>query len=101
MDIHYLIAALFYLLLLVLAYEIIVFTNLKEEESEKIISKAFNYAYSILIFGLLIVYALLILPHITLDYETTTYLILASKFVSVCTLGVSLFILYRKIALKD
>lgn len=92
MSIHFIIAALFYLMLLVLAYEIIIFVNLKEEESEKIISKAFNHAFSILAFGLLIVYSLLILPHITLDYETTTYLILASKFISILTLGGSLLL---------
>lgn len=96
MDIHFAIAALFYLILLVLAYEIIIFVNLKEEDSEKIILQSFDHAFSILIFGLIVVYAMLILPHITLEYEMTTYLILASKFISVLTLGGSLFLLNRK-----
>lgn len=95
MSIHLAVAGLAYLLILVLAYIITIFINLEEAESEKIITKAFNNAYLILAFGLLVVYSLFILPHITLDHQTTSYLILVSKFISVVTLGVSLFVLNR------
>ncbi|MCM3768071.1 hypothetical protein [Neobacillus niacini] len=96
MSIQLAIAGLTYFIILVLAYTIIIFTNLGEEKSEEIIKRAFNNAYSILAFGLLVIYALIVLPHITVDYQTTSYLILASKFISVFTLGGSLFIFTRK-----
>ncbi|MBP1933106.1 hypothetical protein [Ammoniphilus resinae] len=92
---HLFIAALTYLLILVSAYGFTIFSNMEEEKSEEIISRAFQNAYSILIVGLLVVYCLIILPHITLDHQTASYLILASKFVSILTLGGSLFILKR------
>lgn len=96
MSIHLAVAILVYVMLLVLAYEIVLFTNLEEEESDEIIHKSFRNALSILVYGLLIVYGLLVIPHITLDHQTTSYLILTSKFVSVLTLGISLFLLSRK-----
>ncbi|WP_342429387.1 hypothetical protein [Neobacillus sp. FSL H8-0543] len=96
MNILYAVVALTYIMILVLAYGITILTKMDEEKSEKIINKAFNNAFSILAFGLLIVYSLFVLPHITLDNQTTSYLILASKFISVFTLGGSLFVLKRK-----
>jgi hypothetical protein len=96
MSIQLAVAGLTYIIILVLAYMIIIFTNLEEKKSEEIISTAFNNAYSILAFGLLVVYGLIVLPHITLDYQTASYLILASKLVSIFTLGGSLFLLTRK-----
>lgn len=96
MSIHFAIAGLTYFMLLVSAYEIIIFTNFEEEKSEKIINRAFKNAFFTLAFGLLVVYTLLILPHITLDYQTTSYLILASKFISMFTLGGSFYLLSRK-----
>jgi hypothetical protein len=96
MNILYAVIVLTYVMFLVLAYGIILFTKLEEKKSEEIINKAFNNAYSILAFSLLVVYSLFVLPHIPLDYQTTSYLILASKFLSVFTLGGSLFLLSRR-----
>ncbi|WP_102347518.1 hypothetical protein [Bacillus sp. Marseille-P3661] len=95
MNIHIAIAGLVYLLLLVIAYEITIFTNLEKEKSEEIISRAYNYAYGVLIFGLLIVYILLMLP-LTIDYQVASSLIIASKFSSIVTLGATLYLLTKK-----
>ena len=97
MNILYAVVGLTYLIILVLAYGITILTKMDEEKSEEIINKAFNNAFSILAFGLLVVYSLFVLPHITLDNQTTSYLILASKFISVFTLGGSLFVLKRRL----
>ena len=96
MNIYFAVVALSYIMILIMAYGITIFTKLEKEKSEEIINKAFNNAYSILAFGLLIVYSLFMLPHIPLSYQTTSYLILASKYISVFTLGCSLFLLTRK-----
>ncbi|WHZ03573.1 hypothetical protein QNH48_02475 [Neobacillus sp. YX16] len=96
MNIHYAVIGLAYLIILVIAYAVIIFTNSEEEKSEVIIDKAFKNAFSILAFGLLVVYGLFLIPHITLDSQTTSYLILASKYISVFTLGGTLFILNKK-----
>jgi len=96
MSIYIAVAALTYLILLVLAYVAIIVTSVEEEKSETIINKAYKNAYSILAFGLLVVYILFRLPHITIDYHTTSYLIIASKYLSVITLAGSLFVFSRK-----
>jgi hypothetical protein len=96
MNVLYAVVVLTYVMFLVLAYGIIILTNSEEEKSEEIINKAFNNAYSILAFSLLVVYSLFVLPHIPLDFQTTSYLILASKFLSVFTLGGTLFLLNRR-----
>jgi hypothetical protein len=96
MSIHFAVVGLTYIIILVVTYVCVIFVNVEEEKSVKIIDKAFNNAFSILAFGLLVVYSLFILPHITLDYQTTSYLILASKFISVLTLGISLCVFYKK-----
>jgi hypothetical protein len=96
MNIHYAVIGLTYLIILVIAYAVSISTNSEEEKSEVIIDKAFKNAFSILAFGLLVVYGLFLIPHITLDHQTTSYLILASKYISVFTLGGTLFILNKK-----
>jgi hypothetical protein len=96
MNIYFAVVALSYIMILILAYGITIFTKLEKKKSEEIINKAFTNAYSILAFGLLIVYTLFMLPHIPLSHQTTSYLILASKYISVFTLGCSLFLLTRK-----
>ncbi|MEH7176889.1 hypothetical protein [Neobacillus vireti] len=98
MNIHYAVIGLAYLIILVIAYAVIIFTNSEEEKSEVIIDKAFKNAYSILAFGLLVVYGLFLFPHITLDNQTTSYLILTSKYISVFTLGASLYVFSKKYA---
>jgi hypothetical protein len=96
MNIHYAVIGLTYLIILVIAYAVSISTNSEEEKSEVIIDKAFKNAFSILAFGLLVVYGLFLIPHITLDHQTTSYLILASKYISVFTLGGTLYILNKK-----
>jgi hypothetical protein len=101
MNIHYAVIGLTYLIILVIAYAVSISTNSEEEKSKVIIDKAFKNAFSILAFGLLVVYGLFLIPHITLDNQITSYLILASKFISVFTLGGTLFILNKGCFLKD
>lgn len=96
MTINYAVIGLTYLIILVITYAATILTNTEEKKSEVIIDKAFKNAYSILAFGLLVVYGLFQLPHITLDYQTTSYLILASKYISVFTLAGTLFVLNKK-----
>jgi hypothetical protein len=96
MNIHYAVIGLTYLIILVIAYAVSISTNSEEEKSEVIIDKAFKNAFSILAFGLLVVYGLFLIPHITLDHQTTSYLILASKYISVFTLAGTLFVLNKK-----
>lgn len=96
MSIQVAMGVLIYFIVLILAYVIIIFTNEDAEKSSKIINKAFQIAYSVLFFGFLVIYTLIIIPHITLEFQTTTYLILTSKFISVLSLGVSLAVLNRK-----
>jgi hypothetical protein len=90
------IALLTYFLLVVMAYLVFVLSSEKEERGSLIINQAYNYAFAILSFGILVVIALVKLPNVTLDNQTTNYLILASKFISVITLGGSVFILTKK-----
>jgi hypothetical protein len=91
------IISLTYVLLLVMSYQIHIFINQKDEKRGfLIINKSYQYAYSILLFGILVVYALVILPHINLETQTISYLVLASKFISVVTLAGSIYLLSRK-----
>ncbi|EKN70677.1 hypothetical protein BABA_04519 [Neobacillus bataviensis LMG 21833] len=97
MNIGIAIVLLTYVTILVLSYAIIIF--IQENDDDKgnmIINKAYQYYYSILIFSILIVLGLIKLPHITLDSQTTSYLIIASKFISVLTLGGSIYALSKK-----
>jgi hypothetical protein len=89
------IVVLSYFIILVMAYMISTYLNENAERGCFIINRAYQNAYSILLFGILIVMTLIELPHITIDSKTTSYLILASKFLSVLTLGVSIFILSK------
>lgn len=96
MVIHFVVIALTYLMLIVLAYEVMIFITADEEKSKEIINVAFNRAYTILYFGLLVVYSMVKHPYTDFDHQTTSFLILGSKIVSVLTLGGSLFFLNRK-----
>lgn len=96
MILNFAVLALAYIILLFIAYGMTIFMKLEIGKSEEIINRAFNNAYSILAFGLLIVYSLFMLPHISISHQTMSYLILASKYISVFTLGGSLYFLTRK-----
>ncbi|MCM3719500.1 hypothetical protein [Fictibacillus phosphorivorans] len=96
MFIHYVVAALVYILLLVFAYAVMIFINMGEDKSEKIITSSFYRAYTVLLFGMLLVYTIVIHPHTDLDHQTTSLLILISKFISVLTLGGSLYLMTKK-----
>jgi hypothetical protein len=98
MSIGLTIILLTYILLLVMSYQMIIFVNEKDEKrSCIIINKSYQYAYSILLFGILVVYALVVLPHIHLDSQTIGYLVLLSKFMSVVTLAGSIYLLSKKL----
>jgi hypothetical protein len=98
MSIGLTIILLTYVILLVMSYQMIIFINEKDEKrSCLIINKSYQYAYSILLFGILVIYALVVLPHIHLDSQTIGYLVLASKFISVVTLAGSIFLLRKKL----
>ncbi|WHY02878.1 hypothetical protein [Neobacillus sp. DY30] len=86
-----------YLLLLVLSYQIIFLINKKEDNKRfLIISTSYKHAYTILFFGILIVYTLIKHPSVHLESQTISYLILASKYLSVITLAGSIFLLSKK-----
>ncbi|MFD2444622.1 hypothetical protein ACFSO7_11655 [Bacillus sp. CGMCC 1.16607] len=93
MGIGLAISLLTYVFLLVMSYVIIICTKENKERGSKIVNKAYQHAYTIFLFGNLIIIALIQLPHITLDIQTTSYLILINKFISVLTLGGSLYLL--------
>ncbi|MDF2790922.1 MAG: hypothetical protein K0S80_4023 [Neobacillus sp.] len=98
MTIELAIILLTYLLLLVMSYQFIFLINKKEDKRGCIIiNTSYKHAYSILLFGILIVYTLIKLPHINLGSQTISYLILVSKFISVITLAVSIFLLSKKL----
>ncbi|MHC0036321.1 hypothetical protein [Pseudoneobacillus sp. C159] len=92
MGIGVAIGLLTYVMVLVMTYVVIVYLK----RGENIINRAYRHAYAILCFGMLIVIILIKLPHVTLDRHVTGYLLLSSKFISVLTLGISLFLLNRK-----
>ena len=94
--INFLIVLLTYLLMLVMSYEVVVLYGSKNENGEKIVNKALDYAFFILGFCLLIVYTLIVLPHILIDETTIAILLLVCKYISVITLGCSIFMLSRK-----
>ncbi|OIU70482.1 hypothetical protein BHE18_12285 [Rossellomorea aquimaris] len=96
MVMHFAITALIYILLLVLTYEAIILNNSSTDKSIEIITLSFNRAYTILLFGLLIVYGMVKHPYTDFDHQTTSFLILGSKFISLLTLGGSFILLYRK-----
>ena len=96
MSIHFAVLALTYVVLLVITYAVTTFLNKGEEQSEEILRKAFNNALAVFVLGLMIVYALLVMPHIMVDHHLASYLIIGSKFVSVATLGISIFLLSRR-----
>jgi hypothetical protein len=95
MGIELAIIFLTYVTILVMSYMVIICLKDKDERGFRIINQAYQNAYSILLFSILVVIALIKLPHITLNNQTTSYLILSSKFISVLTLGVSIFLLNR------
>jgi hypothetical protein len=96
-GIGFAVISLTYILLLVMTYQFYIFVNRKDDtRSCIIITKSYQYAYSILLFGILVVYALVVLPHIHLDSQTISYLVLASKFISIVTLAGSIFLLSKK-----
>lgn len=95
MGIGLAILLLTYVILLVMAYLVTILTMEKEERSIIIINRAYNHAFAVFFFGILIVITLVKLPTITFDQQTTSYLLLSSKFVSALTLGVSIFILRK------
>lgn len=96
MNIFIAITILIYTMLLIFTYGFAILTVFQEDKGEEIFNRAFNNAYVNLIFGLLIIYTLIQHPHIPMDTGKTSYLLLASKFLSLMTLGVSLFIFSRK-----
>lgn len=96
MSIGIAIVLLTYVTILVLSYAILVFTQENDDKGSMIINKAYQYYYSILLISILVVLGLIILPHINLDSQTTSYLIIASKFISVLTLGGSIYVLSKK-----
>lgn len=91
------IVALTYVYILVVAYVFVIFTNHPSERGDMMINKAYNYAFSVLLFGFFTIWLLLELPHLVLDSTTAGYLLLASKLASVLTLGISLFVLRKKL----
>lgn len=95
MGINVMIVILMYLLVLVFSYKVVILINSKDDKAEKIVNKAFENAFFILCYCLLIVYTLIVLPHIVLDFQTTAFLLLISKYISVLTLGGSIFMLSR------
>lgn len=97
MSIALAVVLLTYFFLLVMAY---VFVKIPKDHNEKdfmIINKSFYFAYSILGFALLVVITLVKLPHIPTDVETTSYLLLISKFISALTLAGSIFVLSKNL----
>jgi hypothetical protein len=87
-----------YLLLLVMSYQFIFLINKKEDKrGSTIIITSYKHAYTILLFGILIVYTLIKLPFTHLESQTISYLILASKYISVITLAVSIFLLSKRL----
>lgn len=98
MGIGLTIILLTYVLLLVMSYQFFIFINEKDDKrSCIIITKSYQYAYSNLLFGILVVYALIVLPHIHIDSQTISYLVLASKFISIVTLAGSIYLLSKKV----
>jgi len=95
-DVSVAVITIAYFIILVFTYAVTVLRSSEDVKGQEIINKAFDHAYMILMFGLVIVYFLVIFPHIPIDSQTTSYLLLASKFISVLTLGGSLFVLNRK-----
>jgi hypothetical protein len=95
MGIELAIILLTYITILVMSYMIIICMKDKDERGIRIVNQAYQNAFSILLFSILVVIALIKLPHITLNNQTTSYLILISKFISVLTLGGSIFLLNR------
>jgi hypothetical protein len=95
MGIGLAILLLTYVILLVMAYLVMILTTEKEERSLIIINQAYNHAFSVFFFGILIVITLIKLPTITFDHQTTSYLLLTSKFLSALTLGISTFMLRK------
>jgi nucleoside recognition membrane protein YjiH len=95
MGIEIAIILLTYVTILVMSYMIIIFMKEKNKRVIRIINQAYQNAFSIFLFSLLVVIALIKLPHITLNNQTTSYLILISKLISVLTLGASIFIQNR------
>jgi hypothetical protein len=86
-----------YLFIFVMAYVFMVYSTENTDRSDVILNKAFQYAYNILLFGLLVVLALVFLPHISLDTQMTSYLILACKFISILTLASSIFVFSNRV----
>ncbi|OMF63339.1 hypothetical protein BK139_01370 [Paenibacillus sp. FSL R5-0490] len=96
MNIFFAVTVLIYTMLLIITYGFAILTKFKEDKGEEIFNRAFINAYVILLFGLLIIYTLIQHPHVPLDSGKTSYLLLSSKFLSLMTLGGSLFFLSRK-----
>ena len=98
MGIGLAVVLLTYFLIVVMAYVFIKIPKNHNEKDYMIINKSFQNAFSILGFGLLIIIALVILPHIPTNFHITSYMLLAIKFFSALTLAGSIFVLSKKLS---
>lgn len=90
------IITLTYIYILVIAYVFVIIKD-NSERAGMLINKAYQYAFSVLLYSFLLIWILLEFPYVTLDEHTASYLILTSKFASVLTLGCSIFVLRKKL----
>lgn len=96
MSIEISIVLLVYLLVVVLGYMTSIFVSASSKTSFLIINQSYRYAFLALLIFIAFVSILVALPFIPIQKSYTAHLILGSKFISIVTLLVSLFVLKRK-----
>ncbi|CEG26945.1 hypothetical protein [Bacillus sp. B-jedd] len=96
MSIEISIVLLVYLLVVVLGYMTSIFVSASSQTGLIIINKSYRYAFLALLILIAFVAILVALPFIPVDKSYTARLILASKFISIVTLLVSLYVLKKK-----
>ncbi|WP_059170287.1 hypothetical protein [Bacillus sp. FJAT-27445] len=96
MGISVSIILLVYLLVVVLGYMASIFVSTSSKTGFLIINKSYTNAFSVLFITIVLAILMIALPFIPVDKSYAASLILGSKFLSIFTLSISLYVFSKK-----
>lgn len=96
MGISVSIILLVYLVIVALGYMASIYSSTNSQTSVIIINKSYMNAFSVLFFAVVLAIMVIALPFIPVDKSLAAGLLLVSKFISITTLFISLYVLSRK-----
>lgn len=96
MGISVSIILLVYLVIVALGYMASIYSSTNNQTGVLIINKSYMNAFLVLFFAVALAIMVLALPFIPVDQSFAARLFLGSKFISITTLFISLYVLSRK-----